>query len=498
MSDPATDTHLNNLLATPQNEQDRALAARYAPILRFDAREPFFPLAAGYTIFRETGPSPSFRQGHVVDLAPEGEPPASLAIEYAIWWDWDIGHLYELEHVWVYVDRAGRVVRGEASWHGGLHDMRHQGQLALDGDHLTLYSEPGKHAFAPTPQWFRERSSHFKRSETRDLAGISGVLITRFAEGQVTPTPLKQRLVHTYLARHAFEPSGQFDRLFQLAPQMLVPWPALEAWIPGRLNHWLNRLAREIPPHELRFLRIGHRGAAAHAPDNTLAGLRKAAALGADMVEFDVRGTADGQVVLAHGEWLRDADGLLWPIHESTLQELQAIAAPQRRGSGSGERIPTLAQAFEVCLQEQMGAYVEVKDYRALTGLAALAERHDLASYAIVGSFRPDWLAECKALLPRVATSILFYSLHLDAVQLARSIGASYIHPCWGDLPDALSVFTPAWVARAREAGLGIICGSDDRPEHIAALRRLGLDGICNDAPELLLPPNAPPSQNGP
>ena len=80
-------------------------------MLLFDACEPFLPLAAGYTLFRQSGPSPSFRQGFAVDLAPPGHPPARLAIEYAIWWDWDIGHLYELEHVWVYVDEGGRVVR---------------------------------------------------------------------------------------------------------------------------------------------------------------------------------------------------------------------------------------------------------------------------------------------------------------------------------------------------------------------------------------------------
>ena len=171
MSDPETDAHLRELLDATQKAEDRALAARYAPILRFDAHEPFFPLAVGYTIFRHNRPSPSFRQGHPIDLAPDGEPPAHLAIEYAIWWDWDIGHLYELEHVWVYVDASGRVVRGEASWHGGLHDMRHEGKLALNGAHLIVYSEPGKHAFAPTPDWFRERAHSFKRSETRDLAG---------------------------------------------------------------------------------------------------------------------------------------------------------------------------------------------------------------------------------------------------------------------------------------------------------------------------------------
>ncbi|HUV88741.1 MAG TPA: hypothetical protein VMY80_03740, partial [Anaerolineae bacterium] len=114
----SSDPILSALWNSPQDDEARALAARYSPILRFDTREPFLPLAAGYTIFRQDGPSPSFQRGRQVELAPPGQPPASFAIEYAIWWDWDIGHLYELEHVWVFVDAQGRVVRGEASWHG--------------------------------------------------------------------------------------------------------------------------------------------------------------------------------------------------------------------------------------------------------------------------------------------------------------------------------------------------------------------------------------------
>ena len=127
------DPLLSQLLNSSQNEDERALAARYAPTLRFDRNEPFFPLAAGYTILRQSGPSPSFRQGHQIDLAPEGQPATRFAIEYAIWWDWDIGHLYELEHVWVYVDERGDVARCEASWHGGQHDMRLEGKLAVEG-----------------------------------------------------------------------------------------------------------------------------------------------------------------------------------------------------------------------------------------------------------------------------------------------------------------------------------------------------------------------------
>jgi glycerophosphoryl diester phosphodiesterase len=86
-----------------------------------------------------------------------------------------------------------------------------------------------------------------------------------------------------------------------------------------------------------------------------------------------------------------------------------------------------------------------------------------------------------------VATSILFGSPHVDAVHLARSIGATYVHPCWERHPDPSALLTPKWIARVREAGLGIICWHEERPEQIAALRQTGVDGICSDAPELLL-----------
>jgi len=474
------DALLSSLLGVPQDGDERALAARYAPIIRFDSHEPFYPLAAGFTLFRHSGPSPSVRQGRRIDLTLEGRPRASLAIEYAIWWDWDIGHLYELEHVWVFVDQSGQVVRGEASWHGGLYDVRHDGQLALNGHHLVLYSEPGKHAFAPTPEWFKERRKKFRRSETSALAGCSGVLITRYLGRKVAHTPLNDLLVRSYLAQKAFEPSWDFSNTFEFQPEMLVPWPALLHWMPTRINHWLDRLAREIPTSSYRFWRIGHRGAAAHAPDNTLASIRKAAELGADMVEFDVQQTADQQTVVVHDAFLSDAAGRVWPIGRSTLAELQAIDL------GGGERVPTLDQALDLCEAEYLRAYIEIKDGGTIPAVADALEKHHLGRYSIVGSFRPDWLMELKVVAPEVDTSILFGSPHIDAVRLAQSIQASYVHPCWERFSNPSALLTLEWIARVRQAGLGILCWHEERPEQIAALRQLGVDGICSDAPELL------------
>jgi glycerophosphoryl diester phosphodiesterase len=474
------DASVSALLAVAQDAGERSLAARYAPIIRFDAREPFLPLAAGYTIFRASGASPSFSRGRAVDLAPASEAAASLAIEYAIWWDWDIGHLYELEHVWVFVDGAGRVVRGEASWHGGYHDMRLGGRLALDGDRLVVYSEPGKHAFAPTPQWFRDRRPGARRSETQDLAGISGLLMAKYIRSGVTPAPLKSRLAHTFLSQHAFEPSWDFSQVFRFGEEQMVPWPALHAWMPLRVNSVLAGLARDIQPQDFRVLRIGHRGAAAHAPHNTLLGLRTAAALGADAVEFDIQETADGQTVLSHDAYLIGAGGCPVLIGKSTLAELRAIDL------GQGECIATLEQALALCAEEYLGAYIEVKDGASIPPLAAALGQKGRAEHCIVGSFRPDWLANLKALQPDVATSVLFGSPHLDAVKLAQSVGASYVHPCWERLPRPSALLTAEWVQRARAADLGIICWHEERPEEIAALRRAGVDGICSDRPELL------------
>jgi glycerophosphoryl diester phosphodiesterase len=475
------DPVLAQLLRTPQDEQDRTLAFRYAPRIRFDEREPFLPLAAGYTIFRHSDVSPSYTKGRNIDLTPEGQPAARLAIEYAIWWDWDIGHLYELEHIWVFVDEQGQVVRGEASWHGDYHDMRHQGQLAIQDGHLILYSEPGKHAFAPTTEWYRERWQGTERTPSGFLAGVGGVLVAHYFEGQIAKTPLSDRLVHSYLAQKAFEPSWHFDQVFGFSPEMMVPWPALRAWIPTRVNNWLHRLVCEIPPSRYRFLRIGHRGARAHAPDNTLTGFRKAAALGADMVELDVQRTADGQIAVTHDSYLTDATNRVWPVQRSTMSDLQ------RLDLGGGERVPTLGEALRVCQDAAMGAYIEIKDGSVIPLLIQVLHDMEETEHCLVGSFRPDWVAEAKAAAPELATSVLFGSPHIDPVQLAQSAGATYVHPCWERFDHPSRLLTPEWIARVRQAGLGIVVWHEERVEEIAALRQLGVDGICSDAPELLL-----------
>lgn len=485
----SSDPSLRALLLTEQAEEERRLAARYAPIIRFDARDPFLPLAVGYTIFRADGDSPSFPRR--IELQPTGGPPAALAIEYAIWWDWDIEHLYELEHAWVFVDAAGQVCRGEASWHGGLHDMAQGGRLPLEEDRLVLFSEPGKHAFAPDPSWFRERrSARDLRDQTMRRAGSGGVWVTPLLERKIRPlrTPYANTLVRTYLQRHAFEPAWEFTQRTPIRADQLVPWSALRSWIPSRVAGWIQQLAQTLRPEELRFLRIAHRGASAHVAENTLAAFRKAAELQADMVELDVQLTADGALVVIHDltvDRLTEGRGA---VSDLTLAQLKALTV--QGPDGRREPIPTFEEAIACCLEEGLGLYVELKTGDAVPAVVEAIQRFDIKQQAIVGSFRPDWVAAVKLLDPTIPTSVLFGAPNVDPVKLAQAVNAEYVHPCWETAaPQPHRLLTQAWMERVRGAELGIILWHEERPEEIAALRRIGVDGICSNAPELLLMP---------
>jgi glycerophosphoryl diester phosphodiesterase len=463
------------------NRADFELAVRHAPVLRFDVREPFLPSAVGFTVLRQDGPSPSFPRD--LHLAAGDRPPAATIIEYAVWWDWDIGHLYELEHVWVYLDTAGRVVWGEASQHGGFQPMLRNGGPPLTGERLTVCSEPGKHAFAASPERLILRADDIKFN-CGPAAGWAGVHVTPLFEGIITQrTPLAKRLVLSYLRRQAFEPSFDFSQMFEITPELLALWPTLNAWIPGRVAELVAELEQAIPPGERHIYRIAHRGASAYAPENTLRAIELAAALGADMVELDIRRSADGVPVILHDEDLSRTTTGRGRVQDWNLADLKTLEA------GPGETIPTLDEALRACRRHGMRPYLELKTGEGLPTVMIVVRRYYSPSEVMLASFRPDWLAEVKALAPEATTSILFRSPEEDAVALAQSIQADYIHPCWeGQGPEPRKLLTREWLERVRAARLGVICWHEERPAEIAALRQLDVDGICSNTPERLRP----------
>lgn len=110
---------------------------------------------------------------------------------------------------------------------------------------------------------------------------------------------------------------------------------------------------------------IGHRGAAARAPENTLAGLRRARSLGCRWVEVDVRLTADDRAILFHDDRLeRTTDG------RGKVGAL-SLARIRRHDAGSWfdpsfaeERVPTLEEAVTLLAELRLGVNIELKSPR--------------------------------------------------------------------------------------------------------------------------------------
>ena len=107
---------------------------------------------------------------------------------------------------------------------------------------------------------------------------------------------------------------------------------------------------------------IGHRGAPGAAPENTLAGIRKAWELGATWIEFDVKLTKDGHAILFHDDCLeRTTDGQ-GAVAATTLAEIRRLDAGGWFGAAfRGEPVPTFEQALTLCAELGLGINVEIK-----------------------------------------------------------------------------------------------------------------------------------------
>ncbi|WP_332687082.1 HAD family hydrolase [Devosia sp.] len=237
-------------MSNPEAPSDRDLADRHRPVLRFDRREPYLPVRIGYTVFREPGQSPSSKFAV--------EPRGGVTIEYAIYYDWDIGHLYDLEHVWVHLDAHGAVAVVEASAHGRREPMMRKAGLPLmEGVRPILFAEPGKHAHWADPEAMRTEAGERLRACCDGLAGHEAVHRGNlFHEaGAYSALPHQDRLARLKMQGDRFEPSFEFSTPDTDAA--LVPWDDLAQFVPQRVASVMAALESDIAHLKAIFLDCG-------------------------------------------------------------------------------------------------------------------------------------------------------------------------------------------------------------------------------------------------
>lgn len=237
---------------------------------------------------------------------------------------------------------------------------------------------------------------------------------------------------------------------------------------------------------------IGHRGAAGHAPENTLAAFRKGLALGADGVECDLHMSRDGHLVVIHDETVdRTTDGT-GRVGDLAMGALQALDAGSWFDPAcAGERLPTLDQLIEAVLAaereqgRELRLFVELKHgddrypgiERKLVEAIAMTP---LASRVTVIGFDHRALARVKRLQPSLATGVLYDARPVDALGLARAAGADMIGP-------SVTWLAARDVAAAREAGIGVFVWTASTEATMRKVVELGVTAAGSDLPDRLL-----------
>jgi glycerophosphoryl diester phosphodiesterase len=222
------------------------------------------------------------------------------------------------------------------------------------------------------------------------------------------------------------------------------------------------------------MLKIGHRGARAYEPENTLRSFKKALELGVDAVEIDVRATRDGEIVVIHDAEVDRTTNGKGLVNQLTLKEIKQLRTER------DERIPTLEETLRF-LDKKVKVLIELKE----TGLEekvlkAIGEKK-LEENVIIVSFIEDALRRVRELNDKVETGLI-YARHKNPVKAASNLKATYL--------VSLYRFTHTGdIQKAHQNGLKVIVWTINKPEEVAEYVKKGVDGITSDKPDILSNP---------
>ncbi len=233
---------------------------------------------------------------------------------------------------------------------------------------------------------------------------------------------------------------------------------------------------------------IGHRGAKSCAPENTLAGLRKAKALGCRWVEFDVRLTADSRLILSHDDRLSTTTDGRGRASALPLAAIRRCDAGIRFGpSFAGEKVPTLEEAVAVLAELGLGANVELK--------AARGREIETARVAVdildrlwpprlppplISSFRHEALAVARDLAPRFPRGALFRTVPKGWRAVAERYGCATVNVAELGL-------RPAIVADIRDSGYDCLVYTVNDAARAQQLFGWGVASVFSDVPHIIL-----------
>lgn len=243
---------------------------------------------------------------------------------------------------------------------------------------------------------------------------------------------------------------------------------------------------------------LGHRGASALAPENTLAAFSRAISDGADGIEFDVRLSRDGVAVVIHDASLKRTGLIDRPVSELTAAELCEVDvgswfAPSTgisKESFSGEKLPLLSQVFELFSGNSGLLYVEMKckpeEGAALAAeVVALTRKAEMADRVVVESFDHPSIAAVKRIDSGIRTAALFEPKLTRPISSIRRL--QMIDTALAVAADEVALHhtlaAQRVIERARQAGLEVVIWTVEDPSWIKRAHTLDVKALISNDP---------------
>lgn len=244
-----------------------------------------------------------------------------------------------------------------------------------------------------------------------------------------------------------------------------------------------------------RPLCIGHRGAAALAPENTLRSFRTAVKAGVDLIEFDVLDLATGELVLAHSDDLHEVShgAVNGTVRDQTIGALREVAP----------ELPLLDEALAFFVDEApgIGVHVDLKSPRSVEDVLAALVRFGLVERTLVSSFYSDVLRRLAELEPGLRTGVSFPRDRLRVSDrrgsgLVIRVGLRGLRPMTPAFAGTLLARSHAStlvlhhalvgkrvVRRAHARGVPVVAWTVDDPRDLIRLDEAGVDAIVVNNP---------------
>ena len=249
------------------------------------------------------------------------------------------------------------------------------------------------------------------------------------------------------------------------------------------------------------MLRIGHKGADALVPGNTLASFEKAVEIGVDVIEFDALWTEDGhpsipknkrsELVVAH-DWHAAAEADEKGERLTLEAALDAFARPPLDQVRINLDIKLPGRDYEVFDALRRHRLIErtsisTMELSALKELAELKRQDEIVAGLSLGWTVPkvtrDWLGMPKVIRPALAMGLASVRVRMPG-QVRRGLSELEVDSVWA----FFGVVTPRLVETVHDAGKKLYVWSVDDPKRVESLAGLGVDGICSNDPRLLNP----------